>query len=112
MYIDQLGQDDLKKVIAFIGNGVRPIKAARFLFPNRPTGYVNDTKNIRSYCWNRLTAMQCFKERRVGWVTYVGICAEIYMALPSTARVIRDDLFCDDEGYYSEEDNPSNGWRV
>lgn len=66
---------------------VRPLGAARALFPGRPKGYVTATKDLGNYAINKAVAM---KERLAGRIQsakiYEAICDRIYARLPDYAR--------------------------
>lgn len=85
-----LGAMDESELIAFTrdcGNEVRPIAFARKLFPDRPTGYINTTLDLRNYAWYTITAMQF---RRRGDIPlaleYEEMRDRIYRELPIWAR--------------------------
>jgi len=65
----------------------RTRKAAREMFPDRPTGYVSATINIAHYACNKSVAM---KLRAAGDIAtaevYETICQRIYAMLPEWAR--------------------------
>jgi hypothetical protein len=67
--------------------GVRPIKQARLVFPDRPKDYVRTFKSLRNYAMNKAVAMQL---RRAGKIEraqeYESICETIYNLLPEDAR--------------------------
>lgn len=60
---------------------------ARFLFPDRPRGYVAVTGHLGGYASNKATAMTC-RERGdiVAAESYERICETIYESLPDWAR--------------------------
>lgn len=67
--------------------GVRPIRAARILFPGRPEGYVRAAKDVYHYASNKLTAMGCRARGDISAACmYEGICDRIYAQLPEYAR--------------------------
>jgi hypothetical protein len=71
----------------FIGNGPRPIKAARELFPTRPKGYVESTRGLRNYAWNKAAAIGCRLAGKIdSAILYEAICDRIYIALPDYAK--------------------------
>ena len=69
--------DSLREWAQRIGNGIRPVKAARELFPERPSGYVHATRQLFHYAQNKAVAMECrlpienavVKSRRWRWTT-------------------------------------------
>lgn len=86
--LDSMEHDELVEFASkFIGNGVRPIKAARELFPNREKGYVEATTNLRNYAWNKATAITLRLDGQIDTaITYENICDRIYRELPEWAR--------------------------
>lgn len=85
--IDQLSKEECHHYWLWIGQGVRPITAARKFFPDRPAGYVNTTKNIRGYLINKYCALNM----DLAWETrkiYIDICARIYIDLPQEAKLL------------------------
>lgn len=86
--LDAMTPDALWAWSALVGNGVRPVAAARDLFPNRPAGYVGAARDLKNYAINKAVAM---KERAEGRITtalvYEAICDRIYEGLPDYARV-------------------------
>ena len=86
--LDALPADDVQAFAVAIGNGIRPVAAARLLFPDRPTGYVSATGDLRNYAWNKATAMRCRLRGDIQAATiYETICDRIYDALPDFARM-------------------------
>lgn len=85
--LDAMDEAELIEFTRDCGNQVRPIAFARELFPDRPTGYINATLDLRNYAWNRITAMQC---RRRGTISialeYEKILDRIYRGLPTWAK--------------------------
>lgn len=80
-------QDELTAFAVAIGHGVRPIKQASQLFPDKPSGYVNATKLLRCYAWNKVTAMGLRLEGKIATATqYETICDRIYGELPDYAK--------------------------
>lgn len=68
-------------------NSVRPMKKARELFPDRPTGYLSATKGLGHYAINRATAIRCRKEGKIPEaLKYEEICGVIYKSLPDYAK--------------------------
>jgi hypothetical protein len=60
---------------------------ARFLFPERPTGYVRATGALGAYAANKATAMGCRERGDIrGAECYESICEGIYERLPEYAR--------------------------
>ena len=78
--LDKLSKSEMEKLIAIIGNGVRPIKAANLFFPDYKykTNYVKD---IRNFCWNKITALNMnlhYETRNM----YMMIANKIHFNLP------------------------------
>lgn len=68
-------------------HSVRPIQLARVLFPSRPKGYVNVTRDLGCYASNKATAMQCRLDGKINVaLTYEQICESIYARLPEYAQ--------------------------
>ena len=85
--LDAMPYEELHAFVRWIGNGVRPIKAAKELFPNREVGFVRVTVNLRNYAWNKITAISCRLEGKIdAALQYEGICDRIYSELPESAR--------------------------
>lgn len=67
--------------------GVRPIKQARLVFPDRPQDYLQTFKSLRNYAMNKAVAME---QRKLGHIQtaqqYESICQTIYNLLPDYAR--------------------------
>ena len=86
--LDAMEHDQLVDFAAkFIGHGVRPIRAARELFPDRPTGYVESARMLRCYAWNKATAVSLRLEGRINSaISYENICDRIYAELPEYAK--------------------------
>lgn len=85
MNIDELSNDQLDILIQIIGNGVRPISAAKRFFPDKPKGFIGVVLDMRNYAYNKITArnpMLLPETRRM----YSTICAEIWCELPEYAR--------------------------
>ncbi len=86
MNLDALDQEELWTFWS-AAKGVRPVKAARELFPERPKGYVTAFRSLGNYAANKATAMSC---RLAGDVnaalTYERIADRIYAELPEFAR--------------------------
>ena len=84
--LDCMDQDDLWTFWSAT-KGVRPIKAAREAFPERPKGYVTAFKDLGHYAANKATAISC---RLAGDVeralSYERIADSIYADLPEFAR--------------------------
>jgi hypothetical protein len=60
---------------------------ARFLFPDRPTGYVNATHALGNYASNKATAMGLRAKGDIGGaLAYERICDAIYEQIPEYAR--------------------------
>jgi hypothetical protein len=69
------------------GNTQRPIELARELFPDKPKGYINATRNLAHYAANKATAIQCRLSGNVqAAIQYEDIAYRIYKALPEFAR--------------------------
>src|ERR1700686_5388797 len=67
--------------------GVRPIKQARLVFPDRPADYVQTFKSLRNYAMNKAVAMQLRREGNIDRAQeYESICETIYTLLPENAR--------------------------
>jgi len=84
--LDDFKTPELQKLLDFIGNGVRPIKAAKILFPNLKNK-VKVTCLVRSYAWNKMTALN----KDYLWETrkrYISIAAGIWTELPPEARAL------------------------
>lgn len=88
MFLDSLTQKELIKIISFIGEKGRSIKAGRILFPDRPKGYITVTRNIKNYCYNKYCAYEYFNERQ----KYIEVSSKIWCDLPVWARTIPDDI--------------------
>lgn len=85
--LDSMSVEELRAFANDIGNGVRPIAAARRMFPGRGEGAVNATKSLRNYAMNKLTAMTLRAEGKVEEARkYEEICDRIYNSLPDWAR--------------------------
>ena len=86
--LDAMSHDELVNFAdKFIGNGVRPIRAARKLFPERPKSYVESTRMLRCYAWNKATAISLRLEGKInGAISYEVICDRIYQELPDYAK--------------------------
>ena len=84
MKIYELNLDQLELLTSLIGNGVRPIRAGKLFFPNKPKGFTNTTKDIRSYCWNKITSLKSDKCKTR--LKYLEICSEIFLNLPDYAK--------------------------
>lgn len=86
--LDAMEHDQLIDfAVRFIGHGVRPIRAARELFPTQPKGYVEYTRMLRNYAWNKATAVSCRLEGNINSaLSYEAICDRIYAQLPDYAR--------------------------
>lgn len=86
MQLDDMNQEQLRKLAVFIGNGVRPIKQFRVLYPDHRVE-VQVIRDVRNYCYNKMTALN----HGLLWETkrmYVEIAANIWCDLPSWAREI------------------------
>lgn len=69
------------------GPGVRPIRAARALFPARPKGYIGAANSLKHYAFNKATAMRARLAGSIQTATvYEGICDQIYSRLPDYAK--------------------------
>jgi hypothetical protein len=67
--------------------GVRPIKQARLVFPDRPEGYIQTFKSLRNYAMNKAVAMQLRRDGKIDRAQqYESICETIYNLLPENAR--------------------------
>jgi len=86
--LDSMTHDELVQFASeFIGHGVRPISAARELFPDRTRGIVRATIDLRNYAWNKATAIQCRLDGKVGAaLMHEGICDRIYSHMPEWAK--------------------------
>ena len=86
--LDSMEYDQLVDFAArFIGHGVRPIRAARELFPEQPKGYVESTRMLRCYAWNKATAVSLRIEGKIeSAISYENICDRIYDELPDYAK--------------------------
>jgi hypothetical protein len=85
--LDAMGKQELIELATIIGHGVRPIAQARQLFLGRTDGIVRQAKNIRCYCWNKATAMQCRLDGKIQEATkYEEICDRIYASMPDWAK--------------------------
>ena len=85
--LDGMTVEDLHSLIAFIGNGVRPVNAARKWFPNNRHGQILAVQDIRNYAWNKITAMSCRAEGKIqSALFYEAICDRIYKQMPKFAR--------------------------
>lgn len=90
MFVDSLNKEQYEKLVALIGNGVRPIRASKVLFPGMKSA-VKATVLLRSYCWNKIVAYDdklLFATRK----EYAGIAARVWCDLPVWARSIPDDV--------------------
>jgi hypothetical protein len=78
---------NLNRFVLWIGSGTRPIRAARILFPSMEDGYLQATKSLRAYAWNKITAMS-LRERGeiITATTYENICDKIYGDLPDYTK--------------------------
>lgn len=66
---------------------VRPVAAARELFPDRPAGYITVTKQLGHYAVNKATAMRARLDGNVQTaLIYESICERIYSRLPEWGR--------------------------
>lgn len=84
--LDAETPDDLWKFASELG-GVRPIRGARMLFPNRPRGYVRAAVSLRCYAENKATAIACRLRGDIPAAQiYETICDRIYDSLPDFAR--------------------------
>jgi len=64
-----------------------PRACARILFPDRPKGYVSETKMLCHYAYNKATAMRCRLDGRIpAALIYERICEDIYGRLAEFAR--------------------------
>lgn len=62
-------------------------RLGKFLFPDRPKGYVRAARDIGLYAMNKATAMKLRKEGDIPEAQkYEAICDDIYRALPGFAR--------------------------
>lgn len=85
--LDAMSIDELTAFAVAIDNGVRPLRAARQLFPGRKAGTVRAAKDLRAYAWNKLTAMSCRMEGKIDVaLQYEAICDKIYGQLPDWAK--------------------------
>jgi hypothetical protein len=91
MQIDQLNTEECHKIIKLIGNGARPLRASRLLFPEQKMGAVLATKQVREYCYNKISVLN--KELLFGTrYRYNDICSRILRDMPMWARKIPDEL--------------------
>jgi hypothetical protein len=85
--LDGMSSEELHQFMRWVGNGVRPIAAAKELFPQREAGFVRATKDLRNYAWNKITAMACRVDGRIdAALAYERICDRIYAELPEWAK--------------------------
>ena len=85
--LDCATMDELYSFINFVGNGVKPAKAAKVLFPNKEKGFIRITKDLRNYAWNQISARNCRiagKIQEAGY--YESICDKIYEGLPEFVK--------------------------
>ena len=62
-------------------------RAARAIFPDRPSGYVSATGTLRGYAANKATAMTCRARGDIHAAqTYETICEMLYAELPEWAK--------------------------
>lgn len=60
---------------------------ARYLFPERPKGYVSATRDLGHYAANKAAMMSCWNEGNItGSDCYEQICKNIWDRLPKYAR--------------------------
>ena len=82
---DGMNESELHEWVAFIGSGLRP-RVAKQWFPDMKDQF-RHTRNVRNYCWNKLTAMACRKDGRINdAMKYEFICDRIYLELPAVAQ--------------------------
>lgn len=83
--LDVMEETELRE---FANNATqRSIVTARKLFPERQPGFVNATRMLGHYAWNKLTAMNLRKQGHVDRaLTYEKICDGIYGRLPQFAK--------------------------
>lgn len=89
--LNRFDEQELRDLVTLIGQGVRPIKAARLLFPLQPKNYVRITKDIRNYAWNKITAIVCASDNvslPKNAKRYNTIARRIYKALPHHAQIL------------------------
>lgn len=85
--LDAMSYEELRDFLQHVGIGPRPVEAARRLFPDRPRGYLVATRKLRSYGWNKVSAVGCRVRGDVEMAkTYEAICDRIYRELPDYAR--------------------------
>ena len=84
--LDAMEEEELWKWSTFCRQ-VRPLGAARALFPERPKGYVTATKDLGNYAVNRAVAIRARLDGQIETaLLYEGICDRIYQRLPEWAR--------------------------
>jgi hypothetical protein len=85
--LDAMSESELRQFVAGIGNGTRPMEAARRMFPDQGDGAVRATLDLRNYAWNKITAMSLRAEGDIPQAKkYEDICDSIYSKLPQWAR--------------------------
>lgn len=87
MFIDVMNYQEAWALIYFIGDGRRPIRAARALFPERPKGYLAATMKLREYAYYKASAenRELLRETRI---EYARLCGRVWVELPAYARYI------------------------
>jgi len=83
---DGCDDSDLHDLLEWIGNGVKPPKKARLIYPagRKP---VRTLQDVRNYCWNALTARGLRKSGKVQTaLQYERICDQIYDHLEPYAQ--------------------------
>ena len=82
--LDAMTEDELGNLWM---SAKRPVRLARTLFPERPSGYVRAARDVGYYAINKSTAISC---RLRGDITaaqiYETVCERIYDSLPPFAR--------------------------
>jgi len=85
--LDCVSESELRELVAEIGQGVRPIRAARKVFGTSGDGRTQAIKNYRAYAWNKITAIVCRSEGKIdAALMYESICERIYKELPEFAK--------------------------
>jgi hypothetical protein len=85
MNLDAISRDELLDFWKEVHCG--PVKVARQLFPERPTGYVRATVHLGYYATNKAAAMYCRAKGDIpGAQVYEKICDRLYGELPPFAK--------------------------
>lgn len=84
--LDSMTSDELW-TFALAISGVRPIRKARELFPDKPERYVETTKRLSGYAANKAIAQQLRIAGKIDTaMIYETICDRIYRELPGYAK--------------------------